>query len=208
MHATSTTPASAPSVHRGGAIFLRLLAYPLFLASGAAGLIYEVVWTAFCSTRSGRGCMRSRRSWRRSWPGWPWGRGCLARWATGLAGAAAVRVPGVGRGDLRRDRTVRPAARGAGGPSRVPDVRPEFRRADGAALRRRLWPVVDPDDADGRNAAGHGSFHGPPEGAPGPARRRSLRGQHVRRGHRHVRRRLYFDRHVRPAADRFPGGFA
>ncbi|MCE5230364.1 fused MFS/spermidine synthase [bacterium] len=46
MHETSTSAAavSARQPHHGGAIFLRLLAYPLFLASGAAGLIYEVVW--------------------------------------------------------------------------------------------------------------------------------------------------------------------
>ncbi len=55
MHATSTTPASAPSVHRGGAIFLRLLAYPLFLASGAAGLIYEVVWNRVLLNTFGAG---------------------------------------------------------------------------------------------------------------------------------------------------------
>ncbi|MEN6627615.1 MAG: fused MFS/spermidine synthase [Candidatus Sumerlaeia bacterium] len=38
-----------------GAIFLRLLAYPLFLASGAAGLIYEVVWNRVLLNTFGAG---------------------------------------------------------------------------------------------------------------------------------------------------------
>ncbi|MEN6624984.1 MAG: fused MFS/spermidine synthase [Candidatus Sumerlaeia bacterium] len=55
MRETTTSAVSVSNSPQGGVVALRLLAYPLFLASGAAGLIYEVVWNRVLLNTFGAG---------------------------------------------------------------------------------------------------------------------------------------------------------